>query len=282
MRLHPDFGPRIIIASEGNSAYHSLQLRVERRLAKSFQITGSYTWSRNLDSTGEALMTNVNSGNNNFTSLPISQGGLKIDRGLSDYDRRHRLSIAHLWDIPGPNHGIWKQAFGGWSLTGIISFQSGAPFSLQNGFDRNNDGLANDRPDIGNPGAPLNTRAVVNITQCSSTGFRNPDTGACVTPADVHFIEGRGLPNRSTVGRNTLFTGGINNWDMSFFKTFALTETKKLEFRWEAFNAFNHPQFVNVPDQQRNVVSSPPGSFLNPDFTDSGIRTMRMQLKIIF
>ena len=67
---------------------------------------------------------------------------------------------------------------------------------------------------------------------------------------------------------------------MSFFKTFALTETKKLEFRWEAFNAFNHPQFVNVPE--RNVVSSPAGTFLNPDFTDSGIRTMRMQLKIIF
>ncbi len=282
LRLHPDFGPRIIIASEGNSAYHSLQWRVERRLAKSFQVTGSYTWSRNLDSTGEVLMTNLNSGNNNYTSLPISQGGLKIDRGLSDYHRKHRLSIAHLWDIPGPNHGIWKQAFGGWLLTGIISFQSGAPFSLQNGFDRNNDGLANDRPDIGNPDAPLNTRAVVSVTGpgACATGYRNPDTGGCATPADVHFVQGQGLPNRSTVGRNTLFTGGINNWDMSFFKTFAVTETKKLEFRWEAFNAFNHPQFVNVPE--RNVVSSPPGSFLNPDFTNSGIRTMQMQLKIIF
>ncbi len=193
------------------------------------------------------------------------------------------MTIAHLWDIPGPKHGIWKQAFGGWSITGIISFQSGVPFSLQNGFDRNNDGLANDRPDIGNSDAPLNTRAVVapatDLGGCA-TGYRNPDTRACVTPADVHFIEGRGLPNRSTVGRNTLFAGGINNWDMSFFKTFALTETKKLEFRWEAFNVFNHPQFVNVPE--RNLVSSPPGSFLKPDFTDGGIRTMRLQLKFLF
>ncbi len=243
LRIHPDFGPRIIIASEGNSAYHSMQLRVERRLGKSFQVAGSYTWSRNLDSTGEVLLTNINSGNNNLTSLPIQQGGLKIDRGLSDYHRKHRLTIAHLWDIPGPKHGIWKQAFGGWSITGIISFQSGVPFSLQNGFDRNNDGLANDRPDIGNSDAPLNTRAVV----APAT-----DLGGC----------------------------GINNWDMSFFKTFALTETKKLEFRWEAFNVFNHPQFVNVPE--RNLVSSPPGSFVKPDFTDGGIRTMRLQLKFLF
>ncbi len=67
---------------------------------------------------------------------------------------------------------------------------------------------------------------------------------------------------------------------MSLFKTFAITEKKHLELRWEAFNLFNTPQFVNVPE--RNVKGSPRGRFLNPDFTDSGIRTMRLQLKLIF
>src|SRR6202521_2940013 len=284
IRLHPDFGPRVIRSSNGNSIYHALQLRVERRLADGVQIAGSYTWSRDLDSVSESLLVNANSGGRNLTSMPASQGGLKLDRGLSDYNRSHLLTIAYLWENPGPTQGFWKQALGGWSLAGITTFQSGAPYSLQNGSDRNNDGFAdNDRPDIGNPAAPLNTRAVITpvsgVGACS-TGYRNPDTGACVTPGDVHFVQGQGLPNSRTVGRNTLFAGGTNNWDLSVAKAFVVREEKRLEFRWEAFNAFNHRQFVLVPSS--DDVNSPPGQFLNPKFTDGGIRTMRMQLKFLF
>jgi hypothetical protein len=88
------------------------------------------------------------------------------------------------------------------------------------------------------------------------------------------------LPNPSTAGRNTQFTNGTNNFDLSLFKSFAIRERKRLEFRWEAQNAFNHPQFVNVP--RRDVVSTLPGSFLNRDFTDSGIRSMWVQVKLLF
>jgi len=84
----------------------------------------------------------------------------------------------------------------------------------------------------------------------------------------------------SFVGKYPLFTGGIKNWDVSLFKKFAIAEKRHLEFRWEAFNVFNTPQFVNVP--QRNVNGSPAGRFLNRDFTDSGIRTVQLQLKLIF
>jgi hypothetical protein len=96
----------------------------------------------------------------------------------------------------------------------------------------------------------------------------------------VHFVQGRGLPNARTVGRNTLLTGGTNNWDIALAKTFATSERKRLEFRWDAFNVFNHRQFVQVPS--RDVVYSPPGQFLNLNFTDGGIRSMRMQLKFLF
>lgn len=284
IRVHPDFGPRVIRSSDGTSSYNALQLRVERRFAGGVQIAGSYTWSRNLDSVSESLLVNANSGGRNLTSMPVSQGGLKLDHGLSDYNRSQLLTIAYVWEIPGPTQGFWKYALGGWSVSGITMFQSGAPYSLQNGSDRNNDGFAdNDRPDIGNPYAPLNTRAVITpvsgVGACS-TGYRNPDTGACVTPADVHFVQGQGLPNSRTVGRNTLFAGGTNNWDVSVAKVFDVREGKRLEFRGDAFNAFNHEQFVNVPSQ--DVVNSPPGQFLNPVFTDGGIRTIRIQLKFYF
>ncbi len=283
-RLHPDFGVRTILTGQGNSAYHAMQWRLDRRFARGFQANVAYTWSRNIDSTSEGFGANNQApAAMQLTSVPAAQGGLKLDRGPSDYDRTHRLTVAYIWDVPGPAGGLLKYALGGWSLSGITSFQSGAPFTVGNGFDRNNDGLGVDRPDIGNPRANLISRAVVTPSsgsQSCETGYRNPDTGLCVSPGDVHWIQGLGLPNVSTVGRNTLLAGGINNFDLTLTKSFPIGEQRRLEFRWEAFNALNHPQFTRIPE--RNVVGTPPGRFLNRDFTDSGIRSMWAQVKLVF
>jgi hypothetical protein len=296
LRLYPNLGIRRIRASEGNSIYHAMQVQLDRRLANNFQITGAYTFSRNIDSTSEVFATNNSVSPN--TSIPTSQGGLKLDRGLSDYHRAHRFTITYVWDIPGPKKGILSYPFGGWSISGITTFQSGTPYSIANGFDRNNDALANDRPDISNPNAPINTRAIIVPTtgtaaNVCATGYRNPDTNTCVTPADVRWIQGSGLPNSATVGRNTLFTKGVSNFDMNILKIFSITESKRLEYRLETFNIFNHPMYVNVPGA--NVVGSPgpaspgqPSRFLNQDFTNNCVgaecnpRTLRMQLKFIF
>jgi hypothetical protein len=75
--------------------------------------------------------------------------------------------------------------------------------------------------------------------------------------------------------------GGINNFDLTLTKSFQIGEQRRLEFRWEAFNALNHPQFTQIPTA-RNVVGTPPGLFLNRDFTDSGIRSMWAQVKLVF
>ena len=281
-RLYPAAGPRDVRTSQGNSAYHSLQGRVDRRFAGGFQLAASYTWSKFLDSTSEGAgnMGLQQPDRQNRTSVPVSQGGLKLDRGLSDFDRPHRLTLVYLWAVPGPRAGWWKYSLGGWAIAGVTTFQSGTPFSVGNGSgsDRNNDGIPADRPDIGNVSAPLNSRAI--IAPSCSTGYRNPDNGSCVSPRDVHWVEGTGLPNASTVGRNTLRTGGTNNFDLNLSKAIPLGEKRRLEFRWEALNAFNHPQFVQVP--LMSVNGTPAGRFLNRDFTDSGIRTMWVQVKLIF
>jgi hypothetical protein len=277
-RLHPEIGQRGIRTSQGNSSYHAMQWRVDRRFARGFQLTASYTWSRNIDSTSEGVGANeIQNGGSNRTSVWPAQGGLRLDRGPSDFDRSHRLSVLYVWDVPGPATGSWKYALGGWSIAGISSFQSGAPFSVQN------TAAGGGRPDISNPSAPLNSRGI--LFQSCPTGYQNRDTGVCVTPADVHWIQGTGLPNATTVGRNTLLTGGINNFDVSLTKSFQIAEQKRLEFRWEALNVLNHPQFTQVPE--KNVSSSGPlpglpSRFLNRDFTDSGIRSMWVQLKLVF
>jgi hypothetical protein len=214
----------------------------------------------------------------NRTSVPVMQGGLKLDRGLSDFDRPQRLTLAYLWSIPGPRSGWSKYPFGGWQIAGITTFQSGTPFSVGNGSDRNNDLIPADRPDIGNPNAPLNTRAM--ISKICATGYQNPDTGSCVSPSDVHWVEGVGFPNAATVGRNTLRAGGANNFDLNLTKSIPLGESRRLELRWEALNAFNHPQYVNVP--QTSVSGTPAGHFLNRDYTDGGIRSMWVQAKVVF
>jgi hypothetical protein len=101
-----------------------------------------------------------------------------------------------------------------------------------------------------------------------------------VNRADVHWVKGIGLPNASTVGRNTLLAGGIDNFDVTMTKSFQIGEQKRLEFRREALNALNHPQYTQIP--MKNVLGTQPGHFLNRDFTDSGIRSMWAQVKLVF
>ena len=283
--LHPDFGARQIRTSQGNSSYDAMQWRLDRRFAHRFQVTTSYTWSRNTDSTSEGVATiNNQEPGANRTSIPVAQGGLKLDRGPSDYDRTHRFTIAYIWDVPGLAHGILRRALGGWSVSGITTFQSGAPFTVSNGVARNNYAMGGSRPDIGNASAPLNSRAVLtplSLSRFCPTGYRNPDTGLCVTPGEVHWIQADGPPNASTVGRNTLVAGGINNFDLSLSRSFQVGEQRRLAFRWEAFNALNHPQFTQIPEMSVGI-DTPPSHFLNRDFTDSGIRSMWVQIKLIF
>jgi hypothetical protein len=279
VRLYPN-GQVTVIDNEGNSSYHAFQARLDRRFSRGFQLFASYTWSKDIDSISDVVGGLAQSPKSNaaLTSVPISQGGLKLDRGLSDYDRTHRLTIVYLWAVPGPRSGWMRYALGGWSLAGVTTFQSGTPFTVGNGFDRNNDLFPEDRPDIGNPNAPLNTRATIS-SNCA-TGYQNPDTGSCVNPSDVRWVEGVGFPNAATVGRNTLHTGGTNNFDLNLTKSIPLGEKRRLELRWEAFNAFNHPQYIQVPPM--SVLGTPPGQFLNRDFTNSGIRSMSVQAKVVF
>src|SRR5262249_7257264 len=152
-----------------------------------------------------------------MTSIPAGDGGMRLDRGLSEFHRGQRLVVAYTWDLPGPRTGWWRYALGGWSITGITTFQSGTPFTVVNGLDRNNDTVLTDRPDIGNPAASLSSRAY--LAPGCPAAYWNPDTNTCVTPSEVHWIQAPlgSLPNAATVGRNTLLTGGTNNFDLSLF-----------------------------------------------------------------
>src|SRR5262249_34508789 len=114
-RLYPNSGPVIAKTSQGNSSYHALQTRIYRRFTHRFQLAASYTWSKFIDSTSEGIgYTNQQQPDSrNRTSIPVMQGGLKLDRGLSDFDRPQRLTIAYLWAVPGLHSGWLRYPLGG-------------------------------------------------------------------------------------------------------------------------------------------------------------------------
>jgi hypothetical protein len=278
VRRFPLLGIRRMRTNGVNSEYNSLQVRVDKAFSHGFQFISSYTYSKNIDNNSEVFATS-NSGSA-LASVPVFQGGLRLDRAVSDFDRPHVFTTGYFWDLPGPKRGLLGHIAGGWTLGGAVAFQSGAPYTLLNGSDRNGDGVIGlDRPDISNPSAPHNTRAIISTT--CSTGFANPDAaGACVSPNDVFVVQGTGFPNAKTIGRNTERSKRVENVSTAILKTFTLTERFKIEYRLETFNTLNHPQFTGIPGN--SVAGSAANRYQRFDLLNGGGRSARMGLKLIF
>jgi len=287
-------GIRTVRAAIANSNYESLQLNLRRGFTSSMlgqlQFTGSYTYSHFLDNVSDVFARDSNP--NAFQSAPQVLGfSPRIDYGNSDFDLRHVGSIGFLWSPPQPKSGIVGTFLGGWTVSGIAHWQDGIPFSVINGSDRGGWGQATaERADISNPNAALNTRAIID-TSCP-LGFANPDVVdptrtskiACESPANVHWIEGSGIPNARTVHRNTLRTPFDDNLDLTVAKSFRFTEKSGIELRADMFNAlnttvlgFNTSGFV-----PRTVNGSGALKFLDFTQTDSTGRTMRLRVKLYF
>lgn len=299
-RFNSAVGPRTERCSCANSNYHALEVDVHKRYGTtpvgSLLVDAAYTWSHFIDNSSEVFATGSTA--SSFQSGPQVLGfNPSIDRGDSDNDRRHRLVLDAVWNLPGPKSGLLSQFIGGWALAPVFQVISGAPFTPSAGADRNGDGQTGpDRPDIGNPQAPLNTRGILGTATCPGA-LLEPDTGACVTATAVRWVTGSGTllgaPNAQTVGRNTLRTPYIWQQDMDVFKTFRITERMHLEYRAEIFNLFNRENFglagpatptdAGIADVLNTAAASPAGStpiFMNFGQTEAVGRNMRMGLKL--
>jgi len=297
-RLHPELqitpastsvsvrageGIRTIRASSANGNYNGLQAELKRNFSSTplgnFLLDANYSYGHSLDEISDVF--NQLSNASSFESVSQVVGvSPHIDYANSDFDFRHSGVITWVWDLRGPKSGFLGQVLGGWTLSGIERLESGFPFTVHNGTDRNGDGQsAPDRPDYGNVNAPINTRAVIN-SKCS-TGYANPDAAnACVSPTSVYFIEGTGAPTANTVRRNTLRTQGLDRLDLVIRKTFPITERFKLQYGVEMFNAMNGVNLTSVPNRTVNGTSA--GTFLDITQLNSVGRSMRMSLKLAF
>lgn len=220
-RRYSDWGPIRWLGADGKSYYNSLQLRGERRFSRGLSYLAAYTWSHNID---QSYGTNE--------SLPFSTNGAQdmdcwsCERSSSGFDYRHRFTNSFLWNIPAPSdwRGVAKFFLRDWSFNGIITYQTGFPFSITQLGNRQNTGGGPQRPDFV-PGA--NPR------------LDNPSPDRWFNTAAFQFADFK----FGDVGRNILRQPGIATWDTGLFKEFPVKEQHRFQFRFEAFNLFNTPVF---------------------------------------
>jgi Carboxypeptidase regulatory-like domain/TonB dependent receptor-like, beta-barrel len=214
------------VESNGNSSYNALWVSAVQRLARGVQLNASYTWSRSIDynsfSTGGIV------GQNSYD--------LRSDRGLSDYDARHRFVISLLYDLPFRGNRLVM----GWQIGAIAQSQSGNPVNIVTSNATVNRVSGTLRPDVSGP---------VTIDGNVDRWF---DTLA--------FAE---VSRFGNLGRNVIIGPDFHNTDFTIIKNTKFAENLRLQFRAEFFDVFNHANF----GQPGNVVGSPQfGRIVNTRF----------------
>jgi hypothetical protein len=248
----------------GNSVYHGLALQLNRRFAHGFQMVSSYTWSHNIDdSTATHFSTELT------PRRAQDFQNLRAERASSALDRRHRLTINGLWEMPQFSHSTnWfaKNLIGNWRWVGTYTYESPEYVTAQSGTDSNLNGdSAGDRTIINTAGDPHLGSDVTELTNTAGqiVGYLATNPNArYITAGQGAFANG---------GRNTIPTRPINNFDMSLGKRFNFTESKAIEFRVDAGNLFNHPQYTpGYVNSIRLTSQTTTRSFLLP--SDSGFQ----------
>jgi hypothetical protein len=205
------------------STYHAGTLRVQQRFAKGLMFLGSYTYGKALDYGGSAASGGGAVGNGQTIT------DMDAWRGPSGYDVRHRAVISSVYELPfgaarrwmNGGNNILQGVVGGWQVAGIATMTTGRPFTvlLQTGVNN------------GAPSWP---------DRLGSGALDNPTVDLWFNPADFKAPAANTYGNS---GRGILYAPGHINFDTSLSKHFSLAGHSDLEFRWDAFNLFNHPGF---------------------------------------
>jgi len=245
-------------------AANAASVRLRKRLSHGFSLGGTYTFSKSIDNA-----SSIGAGATSTASTPGLGGGgtraggagptassgaanvaqnpfdLPAERGLSSFNQTHRLTADYLWELPFGHdktwfsgNSPWRAVFGDWQWSGDWTIASGLPFTprfLGNPSDVNRGTNGTLRPDLV-PGA------TIQLPNPSISRWFN--TAAFVAPGAGQYGDAR---------RNSIIGPGTHVFDMAFTKVVPIKEAKVLEFRAQATNMFNMPQYVTID----TVVNSP-------------------------
>ena len=264
LRPVPQFADIVALESTGRSRYHALQVKADQRLRAGLSLLAAYTLGRSEDDGSDFFSS---SGDPNF---PQDSNNPDAEYGRSNFDVRHRLSLSFSYALPfgrnGPvatSDGWLAAVMGDWQVAGVVTLQSGRPFTvaLLPEIDNSNTGRAvlgfgsNDRPDrVGS--AEVDDPSVQ----------RWFDASAFVFPPFGNF---------GNTGRNTLEGPGLANVNLALLKRVAFGERAALQLRLEAFNLFNRTN-LDLPD---NFLGSPTFGQIR---SAQPARRLQMGIKLLF
>jgi hypothetical protein len=246
LRPNPRFDDITLLESRGSSIFHSLQAKFQQRLTAGLAVLATYTWGKSIDDVSGFFSSTGD------PNLPQDSYNTRAERGLSNFDIRHRATFSYSYNLP------W-----GFQTHGFLAFQTGRPFTvaLLPDLDNSNTGRsvlgfgANDRPNV--------TRDPKLDNPTEQRWF---DTSAFVIPPRGTF---------GNAGRNIVYGPGFSTVNLSLFNNIHLTERTTLQLRAEAFNLFNRTNY-NLPD---NYVGSPSfGAILSA----GNPRRLQLGVKLLF
>jgi Carboxypeptidase regulatory-like domain/TonB dependent receptor len=224
-----------------NSNYNALHARVEKRFAHGLTFTAAFNYQKSL-----ATGYSVNESSPYQSNVPQNPRNTALDRGRFGLDQRFRFVYNYVWQLPlfQQAKGIQGAVLGGWSLNGIVQLASGFPITVAQSGDSMNTGSAGaPRPNI----APGSSVSRVWDSRTLSQWFNT----AAFVRAKCNGCAGAGLfvgpLGYGNAGEGLIDSPGLKTWDFSLFKEFRIKESHRLQFRIEAFNLFNTPQFAG-PD----------------------------------
>jgi Carboxypeptidase regulatory-like domain/TonB-dependent Receptor Plug Domain len=257
-------GDFLLRENDARSNYDALQLQYRLPISSRFQALANYTWSHSLDNASSDAVEGP-------SNIVISTAS---DYGNSDFDVRHSFSGTALYEVPGFRHGKTLTAItDGWSLDTVVVARTGFPFNAEV-IGAGVAGLTFTRPDLV-PGQPFW------ISSPTAPGRRILNAAAFVVPSTIR---------QGTEPRNDIAGFGLTQVDLSVGRKFPITERINLQFRADAFNLFNHPNFTNPQGffqfgssflRSSQMLNQGLGG-LNPLFQEGGPRSLQMSLKLTF
>ena len=282
-----------IFANDAYSIYHALQTTLSRRWGQNY-FQAAYTFSKNIDATS--------TGNTAFNTAYNDQSNINASRGISDFNRPHRLSVSYAYDLPFFQHssGVKRAALGGWQMSGVTIFQSGLPFSIYDSSAGTGFLGQGSTPLLGAslaPGASIASGlASGDLRQRVANGYLNP---AAFVPAPQLYPHDPLNPTTTCdpinnanfcttgfgdLGRNIYHGPFQQNWDVSFLKHFKIGERQDVRFAVDFFNIWNHTNFADptVTDIEAylaNPTNSPFGKIVG---TNGNPRLIQFSLRWAF
>jgi hypothetical protein len=256
--LNPNYGTIGFRSNCCNSNYHAWQTTLRKRFSGGLQLNANYTFAKAMDAVSDTFTTK----NAGLNAYPTDSYNLKLDYGPADFNVKHRVVASMVYDLPFMKSNRW---IGGWQISGIVSVQNGANFSVNNStVDSNKDTQRNDRAvyigagtvtnSVNHNVSPATAYLTPSVTTIGPTFGSNSSFGMLGGP----FATDIPCPtwcNQGEMQRNSLIGPGFFNTDLGFGKTFRIREGMNLKFEGNFFNIFNHPNFL-APDSDLNDVTN--------------------------